>query len=133
MERIASFGDIIPIASRRHVSSRPPAPAAPPTRRRWESLGGALAIALVIGGVGGLGVLCELRARTNLAPVPAAERLAIVTRARAELAETCGLASAAQGVLRDHCVETARFALLFPECDGACAQTARALLPRARK
>ena len=132
MQRTASFGDIIPLASRRPASPSPSPPALA-TRRRWESLGGAICIALLMGGIGGLGVLCESRARSDLAPVPAAERSAIVRRAHAELEATCRLSGAASGVLRDHCVETARFVLLFPECDAACAQTARALLPRARK
>jgi hypothetical protein len=46
---------------------------------------------------------------------------------------TCGLPDATEGALRDHCVEAARFVLLFPECKDACVDAARALLPHARR
>ena len=136
----SSFGEIIPIESRRRPQVAPaPQPAAPPEapgarrRRRWESLGGAVGVVAIMLAVGGGGILCERRVQAGVAELPAARRAAVVARVRAELAETCGEPEAATGPLHDRCVDSARFVLLFPECDAACARGARALLPRARR
>jgi hypothetical protein len=133
---MSTYGEIIPLASRRRPGEpTPPQALAPPVEptRRWGSLGAALLVVLTIVAVGGLGLYCETRARVDIAALSPVERAAIFTRARDDLARTCGLPDATEGALRDHCVEAARFVLLFPECGDTCADAARALLPHARR
>ncbi|HEX4405934.1 MAG TPA: hypothetical protein VH560_13950 [Polyangia bacterium] len=128
---MSTYSEIIPLASRRRPVeplAHPPEPA-----RRWGGLGAALFIGLTIAAVGGLGLYCETRARVDIAALSPVERAEIFTRTRDDLARTCGLPDATAGALRDHCVEAARFVLLFPECGEACADAARALLPHARR
>jgi hypothetical protein len=133
---MSTYGEIIPLASRRRAPEHAPAqraaqPAAP--TRRWGSLGAALLVCLTIAAVGGLGLYFETRARGEVAALSPGERAAIFARAHDDLTRTCGLPDATEGPLRDHCVEAARFVLLFPECKDACVDAARALLPHARR
>jgi hypothetical protein len=133
---MSTYGEIIPLASRRRAPEHAPpqlqARASAPTRRR-DGLGAALLVVLTIAAVGGLGLYCETRARADVAALSPVERAAIFTRAHDDLVRTCGLPDATLGALRDHCVEAARFVLLFPECRDACVDSARALLPHARR
>jgi hypothetical protein len=138
---MSTYGEIIPLESRRRAPEHAPAqtaarpllahPSAPAPR--WSSLGAALLVILAIAAVGGLGLYFETRARVDVAALSPVERAAIFTRAHDDLVRTCGLPDAAEGALRDHCVEAARFVLLFPECGEACVDAARALLPHARR
>jgi hypothetical protein len=131
---MSTYGEIIPLDSRRRpVEQAPPRahPSAP--ARRAGGLGAALLVVLTIAAVGGVGLYCETRARVDIAALSPVERAAIFTRAHDDLVRTCGLPDAAEGALRDHCVEAARFVLLFPECGSACVDAARALLPHARR
>ncbi|HSZ82077.1 MAG TPA: hypothetical protein VLA14_07345 [Polyangia bacterium] len=137
---MSTYGEIIPLASRRRAPEHAPAPTAaqPLAHRsaptaRWGSLGAALLVILTIAAVGGLGLYFETRARVDVAALSPVERAAIFRRAHDDLVRTCGLPDATEGALRDHCVETARFVLLFPECGDACIDAARALLPHARR
>ncbi len=135
---MSTYGEIIPLDSRRRPVAEAPAPAGAssvaPARPlgRWPSAP-RLLVVLTIAAVGGLGVYCETRARVDIAALSPVERAAIFTRVHDDLARTCGLPDATEGALRDHCVEAARFVLLFPECEDACVDTARALLPHARR
>jgi hypothetical protein len=119
--------DVIPIHSRRGPIEEPP--HAPPPRASFALLG-ALGFVMAIGG---LGVLYEGRNSRAVSRVPDPARNAIFERARQDLIETCALPQAADGPIRDHCVHQAQFVLHFPECDEACAQVARATLPRAQR
>jgi hypothetical protein len=137
---MSTYGEIIPLASRRRASEgvppeTPPRPQArsSPQARRWGSLRAAAFVVLTIGGVGGVGLYLETRARADVAALSVADRAAIFARAHDDLVRTCGLPDAAEGALRDHCVSAASFVLLFPECKDACVDTARALLPHARR
>ena len=94
---------------------------------------GLLIIGLVIGGVGGTGLLMQTRAQGAVARVVTDHREAIFARAHDDLLETCRLPEAAEGPIRDHCVATAGFVLLFPECDADCGRLARDLQPHARR
>ena len=135
---MSTYGEIIPLESRRRAAEHAPAPpqlhAVPPApARRWGGAGAALLVVLTVAAVGGLGLYCETRARRDVAALSPVERAAIFTRAHDDLVRTCGLPDATEGALRDHCVEAARFVLLFPECTNACVDAARALLPHARR
>ena len=128
---MSSFGDIIPISSR-----RPPPAATPTVPRPWPRRANVVPIVyfmLAFAGVGGLGVVFESRAQVAVTRIESSDRGAIFARARTDLRETCSLPEASEGPLRDHCRETATFVLLFPECDAACGRAARAVLPQARK
>jgi hypothetical protein len=129
---MSSFGDIIPIASRRRT---PPAPQAAPAsvRRRASGALAPLIIFVTIFGGGTLGLLYESHAHGVVAHLSAEERGAIFKRAHEDLEQTCTLPAAAEGPLHDHCVETAAFVLLFPECRGACVDLARAIQPHAHR
>jgi hypothetical protein len=137
---MSTYGEIIPLASRRRApepaSTQTPAPTRAPASapaRSWSGVVAALVVLLTIAAVGGLGLYFETRARRDVAALSPVERAAIFTRAHDDLVRTCGLPDAAEGALRDHCVEAAKFVLLFPECKDACVDAARALLPHARR
>lgn len=122
--------DVIPIASRRHASPVVAGPdrVAPSRRnRRWI----ALFIASVLA-AGGLFVLAQDRVG-QIARLSPAHRAVIFARAREDMFETCTLPEADTGPLREHCLNQAVFVVQFPECNGACQQAARALLPRATR
>jgi hypothetical protein len=131
---MSGFGDIIPIASRR--PSPPALTLAPPEAKPSDDRGGIvglLLIMLVIVGVGGAGLLAQTHAEGAVARVVTNHRDAIFARAHDDLLETCRLPEAAEGPIRDHCVATAAFVLLFPECDADCGRLARELQPHARR
>jgi hypothetical protein len=132
---MSSFGEIIPIASRRRIPPTPPTlPMAPtPTRRRAGGVVAPLIIFLTIFGGGALGLVYESHAHGVVARLSSGERGAIFKRAREDLERTCTLPEAAEGPLHDHCVETASFVLLFPECRDACVDLARAIQPHAHR
>ena len=131
---MSSYGDVIPIASRRRAPpASPAAPAPAPVRRRASSLLAPLIIFVTIFGGGALGLVYESHAHGIVAHLSSGERGAIFKRAREDLERTCTLPEAAEGPLHDHCVETAAFVLLFPECRGACVDLARAIQPHAHR
>jgi hypothetical protein len=123
--------DIIPIRSRSpaEASAIPEAAERPPPK-------GALVLLLVILILGAIGLLftfAKERFQRSIAGMPSAHRSEIFRRAYDDLRETCRLPEAREGPVQEHCRNTASFVLLFPDCDKACGEAARALLPRARR
>jgi hypothetical protein len=128
-------GHIIPFPTRGRETARAgddhlPTRAAPHNRHWAWALVGAVAF---VGVVGGTGVLIEGQSQRDVARIAAPNRVGVFRRASEDLRETCNLPEAAVGPLHDHCASQASFVMLFPECDAACAQVARAFLPRARR
>ena len=130
--------NIISLASRRRAQVAAPqaAPEAPPLEGSTErgawivlvALVSLLAVPLTFYLVG------ERGAQRSLADLAPSDRTAVFRRAFEDVRVTCRLpGAAADGALRDWCRSTASFVMLFPECDGACGRTARALLPQARR
>jgi len=73
------------------------------------------------------------REAAQLHRLPDGARVALYQRTLAETTSLCRLPSAASGVVHDHCVEQARFLLMFPECDRECRFAAGSVLPHARR
>jgi hypothetical protein len=124
--------DIIPIASRRPAHSRG---VMPEVGKRKPPAGG-LALLLIVLGLVATGLLfafAESRPQRAIAHLPGPYRTALFRRAYDELRATCRLPEAADDVVHERCRNTAWFVLLFPECDQACGEAARALLPHARR
>jgi hypothetical protein len=65
--------------------------------------------------------------------LPAATRSQLLEHGRAELRTMCREPSAADGPLREHCIEEARLVLALPECGPECRLVATAVLPHARR
>jgi hypothetical protein len=123
--------DIIPIRSLRSTV----ADAVPEAAERQPPKG-ALALLVVILGLGAIGLLftfAEDRVQRSIADLAPAHRAEIFRRAYDDLRETCRLPEASAGLVQERCRSTASFVLLFPDCDKACGETARALLPHARR
>lgn len=129
---MSRLDDVIPISSRRPAQSRDVKPEA---AERKPPAGALVLLVIVLGLVvlGLLFVFAESRPRRSIAQLPDAQRLAIFRRAYDELRETCRLPEAADDPVQGRCRNTASFVLLFPECDQACSEAARALLPHARR
>jgi hypothetical protein len=89
----------------------------------------ALALALVTGGL----LLGVTRGEEVVRKLPVEARTQIFRDNSTEVRSTCRQSYAEQGPLRDHCVEQARFILLFPECGPECRAAANAILPHARR
>ncbi|HEY2728581.1 MAG TPA: hypothetical protein VGK52_01495 [Polyangia bacterium] len=88
---------------------------------------------LILGAIGLLFTFAKERFQRSIAGMPSAHRSEIFRRAYDDLRETCRLPEAREGPVQEHCRNTASFVLLFPDCDKACGEAARALLPRARR
>jgi cytochrome b pre-mRNA-processing protein 3 len=136
MSRIA---DIVPLASRRRPRQRlgePLSMAVDPPRLEGSTENGAWIVLVALMGLLGAGAISAASERffhrAGL-ELPPAERAAVFQRAYDDLRETCRLPEAAGGPLLDRCRSTASFVVLFPECDAACGQAARALQPRSRR
>jgi cytochrome b pre-mRNA-processing protein 3 len=122
--------DIIIFPSRRRPPSEPTPEIMPsPLSGRWL----ALTVVLAFGALLGLIFLAGNRERHAVAAISSAHRAAIFDRAHSDLNETCRLAEASREPLRQHCVDQASFVLLFPECDAACGEMARQVLPHAHR
>lgn len=63
--------------------------------------------------------------------INADRRVAIFARAYKDISETCLAADAHVEPLRQHCLDQASFVRMFPECDAACRETTRRILPHA--
>jgi hypothetical protein len=90
----------------------------------------AVLLAMIVALLIVVGVLTHLSVQNDVSRLEPARRAEIFRRAHGELRETCVLPDAADGPLRDHCIEIAKFILLFPECNGPCAELARGILPQ---
>ncbi|HVR03666.1 MAG TPA: hypothetical protein VMT47_16125 [Polyangia bacterium] len=122
--------DIIPIMSRRSTAD------AVPEATERQPPKGALALLVVILGLGAVGLLFTLaadRVERSIAGLSPSHRTEVFRRAYDDLRETCRLPEAHEGPVQEHCRNTASFVLLFPDCDKACGEAARALLPHARR
>jgi hypothetical protein len=99
--------------------------------RRARGLGLALATgaALLILGL----VIGQWNRVTSLSHVPASIRAAEYARALIDAEATCARPEAADGALRQHCLDEAQFLVLFPECDVRCRGVVETILPRARR
>jgi hypothetical protein len=86
-------------------------------------------LALFWGGV----AIDHREAEAGIRALPAAARSSLYERAMGELRSICLDLAAASGDLREHCLEEARFALVFPECDDACRRASALVLPHARR
>lgn len=118
---MASYGDIIPISSRRRG---PPADGPNTTRR------GPLPVLLflvVLVAIGAIGMFLQSRAREAARSNAAEARQAIFSRAYLDLVKTCTLPDAARGPVREHCLQQAKFVLQLPECGPVCVKAARAI------
>jgi hypothetical protein len=71
----------------------------------------------------------EQRAEQSIRGLPPAVRQDLYERALKEVQGVCLQPVAAQGALREHCLEQARFLQRFPECTGDCQATASHVLP----
>jgi hypothetical protein len=80
------------------------------------------------------GVALEARGQAAaVRELPAATRHSLFSRAMSEIDSVCRDLAASSGDLRTHCLEEARFALLFPECDDACRRASAVILPHASR
>jgi hypothetical protein len=126
------------------ISSRRPTPTpvqavdiAPPEStggRRWAG-GPGVGAAVFVGGlmlIAGL-TIGQWQSTASLRQVPEAVRVAEYRRALADAEQACTRPEAADGSLRAHCLDEARFLILFPDCDGRCRAVVEAILPRARR
>ena len=130
-------GDIVPISSRRHPPTLVPHKGTllDSTAGRRASTARSLGPILFVGVItliAGLAV-GQWRSATSLRDIPEVVRVAQYRRALADAEETCTRPEAAEGPLRGHCVDQARFLILFPECDAHCRSVVEAILPRARR
>jgi len=97
-------------------------------RRSWPVLG-TLAVLLGLAYV----LATPRREAAQLRQLPDGAREALYQRTLAETSSLCRLPAAASGVVRDHCLEEARFLLMFPECDRDCRFAAGSVLPHAHR
>jgi hypothetical protein len=70
---------------------------------------------------------------TSLSHVPASIRADEYARALTDAEATCARPEAADGALRQHCLDEAQFLVLFPECDARCRGVVETILPHARR
>jgi hypothetical protein len=124
------LAEVIPINSRRRkVSGEKKASetTAPALRRRLIACGVGLLVLVV-------GLAIVDRAVSSPARFPPTATLTpelrrpLQERAMADVAAACSLPEAASGLLRQHCVEQARFLSALPECNGDCERLSRAVL-----
>ena len=99
-------------------------------RARWTLLVLIVAaLALFWGGV----VLSHREAVVGLRELPAETRHTLFVETLGELTSVCRGSPAATGILRDHCVDEARFVVQLPECTDACRHAVALILPHARR
>jgi hypothetical protein len=99
-------------------------------RARWTLLALIVAaLGLFWGGV----VLSHREAVVGLRELPAETRQTLYVETLGELTSVCRGLPAATGILRDHCLEEARFVVQLPECTDACRHTVALILPHARR
>jgi hypothetical protein len=93
----------------------------------------AVGTVMLIGVLAAWTMIVQHRAHESITRLAPSERAAALGRLRHDIVETCQLPEAAAGPLRERCLRDASLVLLFPECDAACGQAARALLPQPRR
>jgi hypothetical protein len=99
-------------------------------RARWVLLVLVIAaFALFWAGV----TLSNREAMVGLRELPAEARHTLFVETLGELTGVCRGLPAATGILRDHCVEEARFVVQLPECTAACQRAVALILPHARR
>lgn len=101
--------------------------------RRWRSLliPTVAALALILSGF--LIAIAQNQRREALRNLPLERRAQLFRQSLTEVGSTCLESYAAQGALRDHCIEQAHFVLMFPECGPECRSAANAVLPHAHR
>jgi hypothetical protein len=130
--------DIVSLAARRRRRASPaalsPAVAAAAGgagRARARFVAGAVVIALAVT-LSGLTCGESRGTQEDLARQAPVERAAYFERAWTDLAAGCRAGPGESDAVHHHCVEQARFVLLFPECTADCRSRAMTLLPRSR-
>jgi hypothetical protein len=139
---MSGLADVIPIASRRArtrqrhpEAAKTPAPKAalPPLVLRKR-----VAI-FCLGLVASMGVLMlidhavashDVQAQVVAQPSPL--RRGLYERAVADVTAACGLPEARAGLLREHCLDQAKFLTHLPECTGDCVRLTTAVLTPVR-
>jgi hypothetical protein len=128
------LAEVIPIASRRGLKKRgnPPPQVTEPltaqTRRRRLVGFCAVLIGLVLALVVMDGSVIPHRPAAPAASIPQELRRGLYQRALDDVVKACSGEQARAGLLRQHCVEQARFLQQLPECTGDCDRLARGLL-----
>ncbi|HLK92141.1 MAG TPA: hypothetical protein VKZ18_19770 [Polyangia bacterium] len=128
--RTHRLADIIPIVPGRGFHLPLPTTVAPGPVRSPRGVaaaisGGLLFVAIV--------ALSQLDLGGKIRDLPPAARGDVFRRSLDDVQASCTLASARDGLLREHCLAQARFVLLFPECDAHCRALASSILPHARR
>jgi hypothetical protein len=100
-------------------------------RPRSHALPVAVILGLVVVGV--LIGAAEIRREQAIGALPPQARIRILGETVRELRSVCLEGYAANGPVRDHCIDEARFVLLLPECGPDCRTAANAVLPRTRR
>ena len=134
------LAEVIPLDSRRRRGKRrgqaqevrvaaPVGPSPAVRRKRLLAFCGALLALIVALIVVDRVVLAQPRgAAGGLGAVAPPVRAALYQRTIADLAATCGLPAARAGLLREHCVDQARFVTAFPECIAECRRLAQVII-----
>jgi hypothetical protein len=104
-----------------------------PSPSRTERSFAAPALGLLALLVVGIWTALALRKEAAVRALPASTRAQILQHGLAELRTICREPGAAQGPLRERCVEQAKFVLALPECGPQCRAVAIPVLPRARR
>jgi hypothetical protein len=129
------LAEVIPIASRRALKKKgiPPRraidPAITPQKRRRRLYGFcAILLGLVLGLIALDGsVLPHSRAEVP-APLSSEMRQGLYQRALDDVVSACAVPQAKAGLLRQHCLDQARFLQQLPECTGDCTRLTRGVL-----
>ncbi len=120
---------MLPLGSEQRPSG-PSRDAQKERRARWILLALVVAaLALYWGGV----ALSHREAVAGLRELPAETRHTLFVETLGELTSVCRGSPAATGILRDHCIDQARFLVQLPECTDACQRTVALILPHARR
>ena len=128
------LAEVIPIASRRGLKKGTPSPrviesALTPQKRRRRLYGfcamllGLVFVLVVMDG----SVLPHPGSRAP-APLSAEVRQGLYQRALNDVVAACTVAEAKAGILRQHCVDQARFLQQLPECTGDCTRLTKGVL-----
>jgi hypothetical protein len=122
------WAEVVSLDSRR--PKRPEGPARDPSALRRTL--GVMAVFLAMGLAAlGLSALPTAESpREAVARMPEARRADFVERTRDDLEHACQRGDTVPDPVRTHCVEQARFLLLFPECKQDCQQLVSRFLPQ---
>jgi hypothetical protein len=81
----------------------------------------------------GVWIALALRKAAAIRNLPADARVELLQHGLTELKTICRDQGAADGPLRERCVEQAKLVLLLPECGSECRAVATPVLPRAHR